>query len=1189
MKKPTYSKTSLVVVLLLFGLQAFAQNYVPFTPRFNQDVKGDIVLIGNNILGPDNNAFNDNSVYNHNVDMRYIDIDGDASTFSSSSADLTISNPNCYQIIHAGLYWGAVTNGPEPITDVKFKGPTGGYNDITGTVIFDSNGVSVDGGNSFSYACYADVTSIVTSLGTDLGTYTVANVSSAQGETGSFDPYNGTGYSAGWSLFVVYEDPTLPGKSITSFDGFSAISIAGGNPTLDIPVSGFRTVPAPAPVRANFAFATLEGDSPILGDQLLLNGLNLSTVDRPATNFFNSSVTQLNAMPVKNRNPNSTNTLGFDTGVMVVPNPGNAVIANNATNATVRLETSGDTYFPYFFAFAVDIIEPHIVLTKIVEDTAGNDIGGQTVNLGDELNYVIGFQNTGNDDATNLIIRDILPTNIIFNYPADLISLPPGVTVQSYNPATREIIFEVDNSVVEENDPVLEIRFKVTVVTNCSLLSDACSNIISNQAFATYNGTLNPTFIISDDPSINSNTGCLLTPGATNFLADLNCTFNEDVILCGASVVLTAADGYDSYSWSTSSTGTPEIGTTQSITVTTTGTYYVFNTATAPCQSIVQEFNVITFGSNVPNPVIPYADEVVTCPNDGKLLPNIFLCGANDSRYIQTNITDATSIIWEKLDESSCSAVADPDCANEDGSCVWNQVETGPNYLVDTAGQYRLTLNYPGGCFNQFYFNVYTNLLVPTVTSKDIICSTPGEIVVGGVPSDYEFSIDGVNYQTSNVFTITTPGIYSVYIRQIGVSPNPCIFSVPDVQIRERDFTVSTIITQPYCYGDLGSVHIAANDVEPQYYFSIYQGATLINSVGPISASDYTFSNLNPGIYTVNVSTDDGCVFSGDIEIIEPPLLTVTAALTTPLTCTDGEITVYPVGGTPPYFYFVNSTTVFQTTPIVTVTSAGVYNITVVDANNCSAETSITVDTSPAPDFNITTTDILCSDAGDAGTITINVTNPNGNTLEYSIDGGVTFFNSPVFTGLAAGDYDVVVQYTLGTDVCATAPQTVTINTANAITGTASLTTDYTCTTNGVITVSGVTGGTPPYLYSMDGVNFQSGNTFSGLTSGTYTITIQDANSCTSIAASITIDPLNPPTDLTFSNTPLSCPALTSDVTITSTTGGTAPLEFQIIAPAASATAYQTSTIFAVPPVTPSIIIDPCETPLEVHVISIVW
>ncbi|MCL6295850.1 T9SS type B sorting domain-containing protein [Jejuia spongiicola] len=1162
MKKTTYVSIGLVVLFLLVSLHAFSQNFVPFTPRFNQDLKGDIVLIGNNILGPDNNAFNDNTVYNHNVDMRYIDIDGDASTFSSSSADLVISDPNCYRIIHAGLYWGAVTNGAAPITNVKFRGPTGGYNDIVGTVVFDANGTSVDGGDSFPYACYADVTSIVTSLGTDLGTYTVANVSSAEGQTDSYSPYNGTGHSAGWSLFIVYENPTLPGKSITSFDGFSAISVPGGNPALDIPVSGFRTVPAPAPVRANFAFATLEGDSPILGDQLLLNGVNLSTTDRPATNFFNSSVTQLSATPVNNRNPNSTNTLGFDTGVMVVPNPGNTVIANDATSGTVRLETSGDTYFPYFYALAVDIIEPNIVLTKIVEDALGNDIGGQLVALGDELNYVIGFQNTGNDDATNLTIRDILPINIVFNYPTDLDVLPPGVTVQSYNPVTREIIFNVDNSVVEENDPVQEIRFKVTVVQTCSLLNDACDNIISNQAFATYNGTLNPTFTISDDPSFNTNAGCLLNPSATNFLADIDCTFIEDVILCGASTVLTAGDGYDSYSWSTSPTGTPVIGTTQSITVTAVGTYYVRNTATAPCQSINQEFNVVTFGAGVTNPLIPFADQVVICPNDGKELPNFFLCGGGDTRYIQTNITDTSSIIWERLDETSCAAVVDQDCANEDPGCVWNQVETGPNYLIDTAGQYRLTLNYTGGCFNQFYFNVYTNLLVPTVTSRDIYCTTPGEIVVGGVPSGYEYSIDGTNYQASNVFSITSPNIYSVYVRQIGVTPNPCIFSVPDVQIRERDFTVSTIITQPYCNGELGSVVLAANDVRPQYFFSIYDGATLVNSVGPINDNNYTFSNLNPGTYTVNVSTEDGCTYSGNIDIINPPLLEATSALTKPLTCTDGEITVYPVGGTPPYFYFVNSTTVFQTTPIINVPNAGVYNITVVDSNNCSADTSITVDATPSPDFNVTKTDILCSDDGNVGAININVTNPNGNTLEYSIDNGATFFNSPVFTGLAAGDYNVVVQYTFGTEVCVTTPQLVSIIATTAISGTATLTTPYTCITNGVITVSGVSGGNPPYAYSIDGFNFQLGTTFSGLTDGTYTVTIRDANNCTFVTAPITIDPLNPPTDLAFSNTPLSCPTVTTDITITGTTGGTLPLEYQIIAPAASATAYQPSNVF---------------------------
>jgi hypothetical protein len=212
-----------------------------------------------------------------------------------------------------------------------------------------------------------------------------------------------------------------------------------------------------------------------------------------------------------------------------------------------------------------------------------------------------------------------------------------------------------------------------------------------------------------------------LSPQATNFLADLDCQFSENLILCGNSLDLTAANGYDSYSWSTSSTGTPVIGTSQTITVTETGTYYSYNTAVAPCQSIVQEYVVNFFGGDLENPVIPFADEVVTCPNDGKLLPNIFLCGANDSRDIQTNISGASSIIWEQLDESSCDAVSNPDCANEDDTCTWNEVANGPNFLANTAGQFRLTINYTGGCFVQFYFNVYQNVLNPTVIATDII------------------------------------------------------------------------------------------------------------------------------------------------------------------------------------------------------------------------------------------------------------------------------------------------------------------------------------------------------------------------------------------------------------------------------------------------------------------------------------
>ena len=1164
MKKPTFSRIAILVLLFVLGQQTFAQNLVPFSPRYDQAIKGDILLIGNSNVGLHvSNPYNGNDT-NDQVDAAvYVDIDGDASTFNSSSADLDIpSDDSCYVIVYAGLYWSAVVDGDEPIADVKFKVPGGSYVDITGTEIYYQNAANNNQSNTYAY--YQDVTDMLTALPNPEGTYSVANISTLIGPKP-----NSEGLSAGWSLFVVYEDPLLPSKYITSFDGFTKIT-SSINETF--PVSGFNTIPT-GPVRAKFAFSTIEGDRGYTGDYLRLNGSTISvtnnagTTIRPGNNFFNSSVSDIDPVTntselFTNRTPSSSNTLGFDAGIINVPNPGNSLIANNATSANISLGSNLDIYYYYFSAFAIEIIAPNIVLTKIVEDDMGNDIGGQLVGLGSSLNYVIGFQNTGNDDATNFTIRDVLPINIIYNHPTDLV-LPAGVTVVSYDPATRELVLSIDDSLVEENDPVYEIRIEVQVVDDCGQLEDACSNIINNQAFATYQGTINPDFTITDDPSLSTNTGCLITPQATNFLADLDCTFEYSEILCGESLELTAANGYDSYAWSTSPTGTPVIGNSQTITVTESGTYYSYNTAIAPCQSIVQQFNIELFGANTTNPVIPYADEVVTCPNDGKLLPNIFLCGADDSRLIETNISSSTSIIWEKLNESSCAAVSNPDCANENAACTWNNVGNGPNFLADTSGQYRITINYPGGCFVQFYFNVYEHVLNPTVNATDIICTTAGSITVNDVPSAYEFSLDGITFQSSNVFTVNTAGTYTIYVRQVGVVTNPCVFTIPDVLIRDREFTGSATVTQPLCHGDKGSIHLSANDVDPQYTFTLSQGGTLVNSVGPIVDNNYTFQNLNTGTYTATIESENGCTFTEDITIVEPPILTATAALTSPLNCTDGEITVYPVGGTPPYYYFVNSTTDFQTVPEIIVTAAGVYNITVVDANNCSADVTINVDAISQPEFNVSTTDIACADANDSGALTINVTNANGNSIAYSIDGGTTYVNSNVFTGLAVGNYDVVLQYTSGTDVCETSPQTVSINSADAIIGTAELTAPFTCISNGTITVTSVSGGNAPYEYSIDGVNFQTSNTFNNLTQGTYTIIVKDASGCASAMNQITIEALDPPTDLTFDNSPITCPTNVSTISITGTTGGTGVLEYQITAPASAATTYQTSTSFS--------------------------
>lgn len=1148
---------SLFAVLLFFNSIAIAQNLKPFVPRFDQDLKGDMLLIGNNTLNRTGSGVTPNTPYNGTQqngdrDMQYIDIDTDASTFNSSSADLVIpsASASCYRIRYAGLYWAGIlqSNTRTGINQVKLKLPgSSTYTDLTGAIVHDDPNAPIGSDQNKVYACYYDITSLVTGLANPQGTYTVANVLSSTGTNG------GTGLSAGWSIFIVYEDPLLPAKSIVSFDGFSGI---GGATTLDIPITGFRTIPA-GPVRAKFAFSCLEGDYGITGDYLSINGTTISTATgtRPRTtnNFFNSTITDIAGITT-NRNPASENTLGFDAGIISNFNTANSVLANNATSATIRLGSTQDVFFYFFNAFAVDIIEPQIVLTKTVEDSAGTPIAdGSAVNLGQYLNYVIGFQNIGNDDATNVTIRDILPVNIIFN-PADLI-MPAGVTLASYNPATREIIFNVNPSIVNVGDPRYEIRIRVRVVENCYELVDACENRIINQAFANYQGVINTT-PITNDPSLSTFSACNLgTPSPTNFIGNIDdCVFSQNVILCGTSTRLDAPNGYTTYTWNgpAGATITPVAGTnSQSVTVNMPGTYTVLCNAPDPCIDIPITFNVTSFTSGLTNPVIPYADQIVICPNDGEQLPYIFLCGTTDSQTILTNIAAATSIVWQQM-VGTCPSALPATCANTDPLCTWNTVATNPSFTVTDAGRYKVIISFPGNCTSVFYFDVFKNLLDPTVVATDIICTTPGCITVNNVPSSgYEFSLStpagaATNvWQASNVFcNITVAGNYTVFIRQTGFN-NGCLFSVPNILVRLRNFTVTSNVTQPLCFGDRGSITLGVNDVNPQYYFELHTGPTsagpLVASAGPQASNTYTFPNLTPGqTYTWLIRTDNGCTQTGTFTINNPTRLVATSVLTRPLSCTDGEITVNVTGGTAPYAYYVNTTPpagAFQTTNVIPVSTPGTYTITVVDANNCQAVTTLVVNRIQPPAYTVSSTNILCNGANN-GTITFNVTNPNGSALQYSINNGTTWSNSNVFTGLIAGTYTAVIQYTVGTAVCLTTPQTIVItepaNPLIAAGGVAAVACDSNGG-NGIVRITNVQGGTPypaPNLYQYNfGSGYQNSNQ-ANLPPGTYTISVRDANLC-EYFMTVTLDPIPAAPTIAVSNPSYNCDGTsTSTVTV---------------------------------------------------------
>lgn len=1192
MKPTNLLRKSLAFFGIFFSFYlTIAQETVPFQIRFQRTLKGDMAIAANNIVNRQTNgnatsvAYNGNDA-NDNFNMRYIDIDGDPSTFSSSAATLTIPDLACSRIVYAGLYWAGIYkyNGSNmgsgranDFNQIKLKTPGGStYQDINGQIIFD--GFTNETLNSNSpYACYADVTSILSGLANPNGSYFVANVRATQADLPG-------GISAGWTLFVVYENPLLPGKYITSYDGFSGVNAALGS--LDVPYSGFITPPAPLPVRAKLAVAALEGDQQISGDQLrfkangVANFSNLFNTLNPSTNFFNGTITNLDAnnvpFVVNNRTPNSGNTLGYDTDVIGI---NQTLLPNGSTAATFRMTSTQDTYFLFFNALNVDIIEPDINLLKTVEDIAGNDISGQDVNLGQVLDYVIRFQNAGNDDATNFNIRDILPVNTFFDS-VDL-SGAPGVTY-TYNAATGQLNFIIPDYLVEIGDPVYTIRIRVKIVNTCSELTDACSNIIRNQAYATYQGVLN-TNTISDDPSFANVNQCGLgLPGPSNFLVDIDdCTFTRNEILCGSSLVLTAGSGYASYEWH-DSTGAI-IGTTQSITVTSPGNYYVINTPTPPCIGITEYINVSFFGPNTINPVISFADEVAICPNTGEQLPKIFLCGINDSQLIQTNITDAMSIVWERLNPTSCAASPLSDCANKNPSCQWNQVGTGPNFTANQAGEYRVVITYQNGCFVRHYFNVYANLLNPQFTTQNIFCNSPGSIVVNNVPSDYEFQlVDQVSntvlvpYQNNPQFTITSSGAYLVQIRQLGVVDG-CVFELPNIGIQNQNLSVNLITTNITCNSS-GAIRIQASNVRAQYYFSIT--GPVSQSVGPLYSNDYTFSNLPAGNYNVTVRTDDDCNYSNAVTILNNSTLNLNAIVSQNITCSQGNIQMNVNGSSPPYTYAIYSYNGvlqnpqpddFQTSVIfdIPIGAQGDYVFIVRDGNNCTALSNVvTINLVPNVNYSTTVTNVTCNGANN-GSIVYTILSSNGYNVAFQLldENGtlITQNNSGNFTGLTQGNYTVVIVQTKGNREC-NFPFNYTITQPDPITGNSIQTVPFSCLNPSGATIevdlSTVSGGVAPYQYSIDGINFSSNSVFSNVTAGNYTITIKDANGCLHQTNTITVLPLNPPTNLDFTVTTPTCPTLTVDVTL-SVVGGTGPFTYEIITPTSTVVNNGSNPIFS--------------------------
>ncbi|WP_420602285.1 T9SS type B sorting domain-containing protein [Flagellimonas sp.] len=559
--------------------------------------------------------------------------------------------------------------------------------------------------------------------------------------------------------------------------------------------------------------------------------------------------------------------------------------------------------------------------------------------------------------------------------------------------------------------------------------------------------------------------------------------------------------------------------------------------------------------------IIQGADEEVVCPNDGSTLAKFFLCGTSDIRTL-TLSQSGGSYEWQQLDPNTCAPTVVDDCPTINAACTWNTVGTGATYNLDSAGEFRVRI----GSGQYYYFKSTLNPLDPQLIKEDIICGNPGRVEVTNVPAGYEYSLNNSTgpYQDDPFFDVTTSGNYMVWVRLKNVSASACLFPSNTVNVQDLDITVDVTANDILCSSELGSIDVAVSGVPGFYTYRLIKNGVTVDTFGPNGADSYTFANVSPGTYSIRVDTNDCSetvttdTNGATIEIgngISPLDVSATASASFGCGATSVDVNLTTSGGTAPYRFSVDGgpfSSTYTGSTTFTVTTAGTYAILVEDANGCQRSASVDVPNIPPPIFNITEEDANCGGSNN-GRITVNVTNGFGYEIEYSIDNGSNYQISNVFSNLAPGTYDIVLRYEQDSFTCTTTPIVGTIGTPSTINATATPDSVPTCTneTGGQITISGVSGGTAPYEYSV-GAGFGTNPVFSNLGVGTYTPLIRDANGCVEPLPDIVFNTLDKPTDLAFTISSLDCITTTASVGLV-VTGGSGPYTYEIIAPAASA------------------------------------
>ncbi|MCF8225510.1 MAG: T9SS type A sorting domain-containing protein [Bacteroidales bacterium] len=353
----------------------------------------------------------------------------------------------------------------------------------------------------------------------------------------------------------------------------------------------------------------------------------------------------------------------------------------------------------------------------------------------------------------------------------------------------------------------------------------------------------------------------------------------------------------------------------------------------------------------------------------------------------------------------------------------------------------------------------------------------------GGTPP-YRYSL-GNSFSEDSVFTGLAAGNYNVTI----VDDNGCELIQTGIEITEPPVlsVTETEKNDLECYGDnSGSVFIRADGGLKPYEYAVegfYQ-------------SDSLFTGLEAGPYTVTILDENGCAAIGPtVTLTQPEPILTTVAEKSDVLCvgdSNGSFKVRASNGTAPYIYSIDGGNSYQDDSVFSQLVPGTYKILTKDAEGCKmAGPGIQIEEpdSIALDFDIE--DALCY--GDSsGNITV-VASEGTPPYSYSLD-SETYQVDSVFNTLTAGTYDIYVR---DSNDCPAETTGVPVSQPTELVVSGIETNGALCygDSSGSLNIE-AGGGTRPYRYSVDGINFQSDSSFMNISGGRYQVHLLDSNQC---------------------------------------------------------------------------------------------